>query len=240
MTSKDEINAETAPLMVKSAEHTRMDELSGKPSRPHQAADYVEANAEQGNPQSVLDCIDTFASNERWMMNMGPEKGPILGEVFSRLNKRPRILELGAYGGYSAILMASLSGGSITSVELEQDYVAAARRNVAVAALSDRIEFICGKSSEVIERFNEPFDLVLLDHWKKFYESDLKLIESRELLRAGSIVVADNVGEIFEQEKYLEYVRTCGHYQSEHHIATIEYTSVPDGVEISVFTPHDA
>jgi len=30
-------------------------------------------------------------------------------------------------------------------------------------------------------------------------------------------------------------VRNCGHYDCEHREATIEYTSVPDAVEISVY-----
>ena len=54
-------------------------------------------------------------------------------------------------------------------------------------------------------------------------------------MQAGSIVVADNVGELFNPQEYLEYVRGCGRYESENRPATIEYTSVPDAVEISVY-----
>jgi catechol O-methyltransferase len=79
------------------------------------------------------------------------------------------------------------------------------------------------------------FDLVFLDHWKDLYKSDLQLIEQRHLIGPGSIVVADNVGKIFAPEVYLNYVRNCGHYDCEHREATIEYTSVPDAVEISVY-----
>jgi hypothetical protein len=50
-------------------------------------------------------------------------------------------------------------------------------------------------------------------------------------------VVADNVGKIFDADIYLDYVRNCGHYESENRPATIEYTSMPDAVEISVYTP---
>jgi predicted O-methyltransferase YrrM len=61
------------------------------------------------------------------------------------------------------------------------------------------------------------------------------LIEERGLISPGSIVVADNVGDIFNPGEYLHYVRTCGRYDSENRVATIEYTSVPDAVEISVY-----
>ena len=79
------------------------------------------------------------------------------------------------------------------------------------------------------------FDLVFLDHWKDLYKQDLQAIEAKGLLKPGSIVVADNVGESFNPTAYLEYVRTCGHYDSEHRESTIEYHTLPDAVEISVY-----
>ncbi len=51
----------------------------------------------------------------------------------------------------------------------------------------------------------------------------------------GTIVVADNVGDVFDPHEYLAYVRTCGRYESEYREATIEYTDLPDGVEISLW-----
>jgi catechol O-methyltransferase len=60
-------------------------------------------------------------------------------------------------------------------------------------------------------------------------------MEHRDLLKQGSVVVADKVGEIFGADKYLNYVRTCGRYDSSNRVATIEYTSLPDAVEISIF-----
>ena len=48
-------------------------------------------------------------------------------------------------------------------------------------------------------------------------------------------MVADNVGKIFAPDDYLDYVRSCGRYDSEHRQATIEYTKVPDAVEISTY-----
>jgi hypothetical protein len=45
------------------------------------------------------------------------------------------------------------------------------------------------------------------------------------------------VGESFNPTEYLEYVRTCGHYESERREAKIEYSTLPDAVEISVYLP---
>jgi catechol O-methyltransferase len=215
-----------------------VDKIKGAPSRPVQAADYVEKHADHGNPKHVLATIDRFAREERWLMNVGPDKGPLMTELAGRLPENARILELGAYCGYSSIMLATIFGAnaSITSVEIDQASVESSRRNVEVAGLSGQITFLHGPSTKVIETLEGNFDLVFLDHWKDLYKKDLQLIESRGLVGPGSIVVADNVGPIFGADEYLEYVRNCGHYDSEHRIATIEYTKVPDAVEISLFT----
>ncbi len=156
-----------------------------------------------------------------------------------RLPADARVLELGAYCGYSSIMIATVLGpqSKVISIDISEDSIASARANVAVAGLSDRIAFVHGPSTEKIRELAGVFDLVFLDHWKGLYKKDLQLIEARELIRPGSIVVADNVGERFNPEAYLDYVRNCGRYHSENRIATIEYTSVPDAVEISVYRP---
>lgn len=218
------------------------DRLRGAPSRPRQVAAYVARHARPGDPAHVLETIDRFAREERWLMNIGPEKGPLVTELASRLPAAARVLELGAYCGYSAIMLASACGpqSTVTSIEVNAESVDSARRNVEVAGLSGRVNFLHGPSNRVIESLEGTFDLVLLDHWKDLYRRDLELLEARKLLRAGSIVVADNVGELFSPQSYLDYVRHCGRYESENRPATIEYTDVPDAVEISVYRGEDA
>lgn len=214
-----------------------VDKLKGAPTRPVQAAKYVAQHARAGDPEDVLRTLDQFAQQERWLMSIGPKKGPLIRELAQRLPANARILELGAYCGYSSIMIANAFGpvARITSIEIDAHAVASSRANVEFAGLSDRITFVHGPSTKMIATLQGRFDLVFLDHWKDLYKSDLQLIEQRNLIGPGSIVVADNVGKIFAPEAYLEYVRNCGHYDCEHREATIEYTSVPDAVEISVY-----
>lgn len=61
------------------------------------------------------------------------------------------------------------------------------------------------------------------------------MLEKRGLIKPGGIVAADNIGKMLDPEAYLDYVRNCGHYESENRPATIEYTSLADAVE--VYTP---
>jgi catechol O-methyltransferase len=214
-----------------------VDKLRGAPSRPVQVAEYVARHAKPGDPQDVLRTIDRFAREERWLMNIGPEKGPLLQELAERLPSASRVLEVGAYCGYSSIMLAHTFGPEtrITSIEIDEDAVRSSRANALFAGLSDRITFVHGPSTKMISALEGPFDLVFLDHWKDLYKQDLERIEELGLLRPGSIVVADNVGDLFDPSEYLEHVRGCGRYESEHREATIEYTDLPDAVEISVF-----
>ena len=222
---------------LKNLVHATIDKLKGAPVRTVQAASYVAEHAQRGNPTDVLRTLDQFAREERWLMSVGPDKGPLVAELATRFRGNARVLELGAYCGYSSIMMAQAFGDQvrITSIEIDADSIASASANVEHAGLSDQIEFIHGPSTKVLEQLSGTFDLVFLDHWKDLYEPDLKVIEQRGLIKPGSIIVADNVGKVFGPEKYLSYVRDGGHYECESRPATIEYTSIEDAVEISVY-----
>ncbi len=217
--------------------HAGIDRLTGKPSRPVQTIAYVAEHGTPGDPKDVLRTLDRFATEVRWLMSVGPEKEAVIREAAGRLPDNPRVLELGAYCGYSAILIADTLGVGtrLTSLEIDPASVVAARANVGVAGLSDRVTIVEGSSSDTIGTLEGPFDLIFLDHWKDLYLGDLKLMEERGLLQPGTVVVADNVGEIFGAQAYLEYVRNSGKYRSENRPATIEYTQLPDAVEISTY-----
>jgi catechol O-methyltransferase len=214
-----------------------VDRATGAPPRTERARRFVEEHARAGDPDDVLRALDRFAREVRFLMSVGPEKGPLMAELLDPLPAGARVLELGAYCGYSAILIAQHLGpqGRLVSVENDPVAVEVARANVAHAGLADRVQVVEGASTEVIPSLTGPFDLVFLDHWKDLYATDLKRIEACGLLRPGSTVVADNVGEVFGAAKYLDYVRGCGRYDSQHRPATIEYSAIPDAVEISIY-----
>lgn len=221
---------------LKNAVHALIDKVTGAPPRPVRVAEYVGAHATRGDPADVLRTMDRFAREKRWLMNVGPDKGPLVAEMAARLPPEARVLEVGAYCGYSSIMLADALGpeAHVTSIEISRTCVESAQANVDVAGLSDRVAFLRGPSTEVLATLQGRFDLVFLDHWKDLYKVDLQLMEERGLVGPGTIVVADNVGAFFDPDEYLHYVRSSGRYDSEHRAANIEYTKVDDAVEISV------
>ena len=87
---------------------------------------YVFKNAKQDDPQSVLNTIDSFVSeNNTFLMNVGPEKGKLLAEAIKD-HKPLNALELGSFLGYSAIIIAMFlpEAGSLVSVDHDKDSVA--------------------------------------------------------------------------------------------------------------------
>ena len=77
---------------------------------PSKVARYVAEHATPGDPEDVLATLDRYAREEQFLMNIGPDKGPIVQELFAGLPADARVPELGAYCGYSTILFASRLG----------------------------------------------------------------------------------------------------------------------------------
>jgi len=208
-------------------------------SREEEVIRCVERQAEPGNPDSVIDTMDSFARERRFLMNVGEEKGDILLDALSS-GGAVRALELGAYCGYSAVLMGKelqARGGQLVSIEASPTNAALAARAVDHAGLSSTVEFLVGTAKERIPDLEGAFDLVFIDHWKDDYLSDLQRLEQLNLLRPGARIVADNVG-IFEKtlDAYLTYVREAPHMESTHYVTRMEYSdSINDGVEVSIW-----
>ncbi|XP_063792081.1 catechol O-methyltransferase A-like isoform X1 [Pseudophryne corroboree] len=102
-----------------------------------------------------------------------------------------------------------------------------------------KVDLLVGSSSVLIPQLKkkfdiEKFDLVFIDHWKVSYLPDTKLLEECDLLRAGSVLVADNVVCPGTPE-YLQYVRNSPRYRSQYFKSHLEYLQVEDGLEKSVF-----
>ena len=207
---------------------------------------YIFENAKQSDPDSILKAMDDFAKNNRFLMNIGNEKGLLLTEELKKLGKNILILELGCFCGYSAILMAKNLGnaGKVVSLEVNRTYAKNASEIINFAGLKDKITIIEGSSDKIIGTLRYRFDLVLLDHWKNLYRRDLIAIEKRGLLKNGSIIFADNVGKFIsalvgkrgESDNYLDYVRNNNKYQNKNIKTFLEYSKAEDEVEISTYS----
>ena len=74
--------------------------------RGERLATYVLERARSGDVADVIRVIDEYCYQKSFLINVGDEKGAILDEAIRRARAR-RVLEIGAYCGYSALRMAA-------------------------------------------------------------------------------------------------------------------------------------
>ena len=203
-----------------------------------QTLDYVFSNAEKNNPKSILQTIDNFVlESGQFLMNVGPEKGEILRDHLLK-SKPNNVIELGTFIGYSAVLISSTIGekSKLTSIDSDSHSIEIAKELINFAGLDDKVNLMHGSAEEIIPELNFNADFVFIDHAKKKYFSDLKLLETEEIIQKNCIVFADNVG-IFKDEmvEYFDHVRNSGKYQSQNFSSKLEYrNNIYDAVEISI------
>ena len=184
----------------------------------------------------VLRRLEKMA-DKQFVPSIGPIKGKIITGIIQKYKPRD-ILEVGTLYGYSAILMAdTLNGanGKVITIEIDKPIADIARKNIADADLTDKIDVIVGNALDVIPRLNSKFDLLFLDAAKNEYLKYLELAQKRNL-KEGSIIVADNV-EISksEMQDYLEHVRNSRGYRSKTVETTVEFIpNVKDAMEVSI------
>jgi catechol O-methyltransferase len=170
--------------------------------REESCARYVLAHARPGDISDAISAIDDYAYHKKFLINIGDEKGAILDSAIDRVKAR-RVMELGAYVGYSALRIARKlpPDGKLYSVELNAANADITRRILAHAGAQDRVTVVVGylgdggKTIERLSREIKPgeLDLVFVDHAKDAYLPDLERILQASWLHTGSVVVADNV-----------------------------------------------
>jgi catechol O-methyltransferase len=172
--------------------------------REEALGEYVAQHAGAGDLDDVIRVIDEFCYERSFMMNVGDEKGELLDAALRRASPR-LILELGTYCGYSALRMARAmpDGARVVSIEFNAANAAIARRIWDHAGIDDRLSVVVGtlgdggKTMDVLETehgFEEgSVEFAFIDHDKDAYLPDLQRILQRGWLRAGSIVVGDNI-----------------------------------------------
>jgi catechol O-methyltransferase len=172
--------------------------------REEALANYVVANAKQGDRDDVIRVIDDFCLNRSVMINVGDEKGEILDHAVRRASPQ-LVLELGTYCGYSALRMSRIvpAGARICSIEFLPANADIARRILDHAGIGNEVTIVVGTLGDggaTIDRLKAEqgfgdgaVDFVFVDHDKAAYLPDLERIIGERWLHTGSIVVADNV-----------------------------------------------
>jgi len=137
----------------------------------------------------IIEEMDRQADEEGFP-TVGAEVGAWLS-VLARVTDADRVFEFGSGFGYSAYWFArGLDDGEIVLTEIDADELDQARTYFERGGVAEQAQFEHGDAIEIVEEYDGPFDIVLVDNEKERYVEALQSVE--EKLQPGSLVLADN------------------------------------------------
>ncbi|KUI65975.1 Caffeoyl-CoA O-methyltransferase [Cytospora mali] len=117
--------------------------------------------------------------------------------IFMAKDRKPkRVLEIGAYSGYSALAWyegTKDTQAEIVTLELSPKMIAASRQTFEKYGVGDRVTLIEGPADQTLKSLTGEFDLILVDANKDGYATYVKTILDQKLLSPRGIILCDNV-----------------------------------------------
>lgn len=147
---------------------------------------------------------ERFAGEESFP-HVGPEVGAWLQWIAGFAGAR-QVFEFGSGFGYSAYWFARAlpDDGEIVLTDLDREELAAAREFLGRGGFDEIARYEAGDALETVERYDGPFDVVLLDHRNDQYVEAFEAV--REKISPGGVILAENVmtAVIIEFEQLLD------------------------------------
>ncbi|MFJ5552575.1 class I SAM-dependent methyltransferase [Streptomyces sp. NPDC093225] len=159
--------------------------------------DYV-ASISLREPEVLKDLRAETSKLPLSLMQISPEQGQFISLLVKATGAK-KALEVGVFTGYSLIAtaLALPEGGTVTALDISEEWTAIAREYAERAGVADRIDLRIGDAraslDALLTREGEAgsYDFVFIDADKEnywaYYEAALAL------LRPGGLVVVDNV-----------------------------------------------
>lgn len=126
-------------------------------------------------------------------MNSGHLQGRLL-TMLTRLVHPKRVLELGTFGGYSALCIAEglESVAEVVTLEIDDEKEDFIRRHIEASPFADRVRLVIGDAGKLLPDMPDAsFDMIFLDSDKRDYPALYP--QCKRLLRPGGLLIADNV-----------------------------------------------
>lgn len=129
---------------------------------------------------------------ERNFPTIGPAAGRAL-RLTAQLVDAQRIFEFGSGFGYSAawFLGALPDAGEIVLTDYEEENLAEAEGFLDRLPHEAAVHYEPGDAMQTFDRYDGPFDVILIDHDKAQYVAALQ--KALQQVRPGGIVIADNM-----------------------------------------------
>jgi caffeoyl-CoA O-methyltransferase len=149
-----------------------------------------------------------------------------------------RVLEIGTFGGYSALSMAAglAPGGRIVSCEISEVHAEFARRHIAASPHADAIEVKVGPALDTIAGLEGPFDFVFIDadkaNYLAYFEAVLPKLAPRGLIAADNTLWSGRILDDSDQSADTVALRRFNEVLATDRRVVVAQTTVRDGVTL--------
>jgi len=178
-------------------------------------------------------------------MQIAPDQASFMQFLLKAIGAQ-RVLEIGAFTGYSALAMALAlpEGGRVVTLDQSEEWTDRARVYWKKAGMEHRIELRLGRATASLvdmvekEQLSGSFDAAFIDANKEQY--DLYFERCMELVRPGGLIMVDNAfrgGKVLEPEaEHDEGTRAIAALnQKLKHDPRVDHATIPvgDGVMLA-------
>jgi caffeoyl-CoA O-methyltransferase len=180
---------------------------------------------------------DLRATLEYPGMMVGLLEGRYLEMLTFALGART-VLEIGTFGGYSALAMAPglAPGGRIITCEISDVHAEFARRHIAASPYADTIEVVVGPAIETIATLDGPFDLVFIDadkaSYPDYFEAVLPKLSPRGLIAADNTLWSGRVLDVADASEDTVALRRFNDALAADRRVVVVQTTIRDGVTL--------
>jgi caffeoyl-CoA O-methyltransferase len=170
---------------------------------PKELARYVEENVDPVSPLLEELERETREKTDNPGMLTGRVEGVLL-RMLVRVSGARKVVEIGTFTGYSALMMAEglPSEGELVTCEVSEEYASFARKYFRRSPHGSKIRLALGPAIDTLRGIPDgSVDFVFIDADKELYPRYYE--ESVRILRTGGVIVADNVlwyGQILSPE----------------------------------------
>ena len=163
-----------------------------KPLLSQDILQYVDAHASPPSPLLEELEKETYATMEYPEMLTGRVEGLLL-KMLVLLSGARRVLEIGTFTGYSALMMAEglPEDGCLITCEIDEEHAQVARRYFERSPHGSKISLAPGPAIDTMRTLSvHSLDFVFIDADKASYDAYYE--ESLRILRSGGIITIDN------------------------------------------------
>ena len=170
-------------------------------------------------------------------MLSGAVEGRLL-QALVHISRATRVLEVGTYSGYSALMMAAAlpPGGRVITCEVSHEFAAFAQRWIDESEHGGKVEIRVGPGLETLSELEGPFDLVFIDadkpEYRGYYEAALPKLAPHGLIAVDNTLWSGRVADPSDQEEITRTMREFNDHVRDDPRVVSTILSVRDGITL--------